>query len=865
MAPGDFEVRQKVPTPKGKPKTQPKTQKPKNPLRVAHAGGRGAASAERSSHATKTAIERAHTLPETGDAEEEPPALLGGIRGNMTVQEKINLVRDHGTFIRFFVDGARPDMLPEGVVLEVGHSVHALRGWRRNAPTAAYEEFDHTDIAVMTFSYNGQDYAILKNTPKLVSELVKSLEVHLPTTDELRERAAAEHRRLHEETPTPRLPQQRPGVDFSSMSRPTVEIVKHRDNMRSVSYPYAAKLLKDERRLADWGETLEEDQELSTRALRRVLLVFRQVVDQRERRFDDPTAGVFSTDFVMRGTIDAMSIVLELLRTLGGRSKFDRVRHIEAGRGDAFIKRMLVPLCVNSLRMIGESDDSQGLCYTERLTPSNEDLTFEGTNSNREGRYVVKSIVLDDRNRRTLHPRMTANDIVHPSTGNALELELSGTDLQVTAPVVKARRQYSVVLRMSSTSNNGHHMVAFDIDPDFDFDGVTLYRALMSMTRLRVKSGPNPNEGVPFYIENGGLKHGRVRLHIFSGVGASVPSVLPLHKSVSADERDTAACLRLALDGVLGLIVSIAAQTQRKRGMRVGQTIRVQAGVGSFYPVRIATLVGNLMYVTDDLGERKRDYTTVAEAHNIVGGSRLLQTSPGERVGSFIEKVVLLKAERRTVADSELKAYTALMGLYHAVHLYIEILRMHMPKNADVTALSNRDDLELILKTVYNAGAEKRAVLHRVIMRMVDSHTVALMDLAGVGDLKEQGAELINTLSELGDTAANMLPKSAQTSGQIFDSFMVSKGQMSTMGELVEANEISWLTLVQRASLPNELAATLEQAAAAVPLVTPRSASSADLDALARRAGLPMGHRLKLRGAAQPSSLPPLQTTVATA
>jgi len=99
------------------------------------------------------------------------PIVLGGRRGAHTVEEKLDLIDQHGTALRYFADNADPSMFPN-FHLEVGHSVHAASG----LATEFYPEFYPMNVARDVLEHDSKKYVVLKNDEPLLHLFKLTLE-----------------------------------------------------------------------------------------------------------------------------------------------------------------------------------------------------------------------------------------------------------------------------------------------------------------------------------------------------------------------------------------------------------------------------------------------------------------------------------------------------------------------------------------------------------------------------------------------------------------------------------------------------------------------------------------------------------------
>lgn len=92
-----------------------------------------------------------------------PDFILGGGRGDQTVPEKIALLDRFGTSLRYYVDGATRDTLPD---LPEGMSVHGMTGSAHFGPW----DFSTDERLRGSVAHDGKVYAILQNDATLVHD-----------------------------------------------------------------------------------------------------------------------------------------------------------------------------------------------------------------------------------------------------------------------------------------------------------------------------------------------------------------------------------------------------------------------------------------------------------------------------------------------------------------------------------------------------------------------------------------------------------------------------------------------------------------------------------------------------------------------
>lgn len=96
--------------------------------------------------------------------------LLDGTRGEMTLEEKLSVIKKFGIRTVYYVDGATPKMLMAPI--SAGHSVHAMRG---EDAEGIYGSFDHSRYAEWSFYSGGKEYAVMKNTEPMIRMLIHAL------------------------------------------------------------------------------------------------------------------------------------------------------------------------------------------------------------------------------------------------------------------------------------------------------------------------------------------------------------------------------------------------------------------------------------------------------------------------------------------------------------------------------------------------------------------------------------------------------------------------------------------------------------------------------------------------------------------
>ena len=519
-----------------------------------------------------------------------------------------------------------------------------------------------------------------------------------------------------------------------STAQPVLVEEDHKDNMRAVSYSYARKQLgAGADGLHDWATMTLYNHEDAMSVFKRVLRRFVYLIDEGLR------SGSIDQTFANQATVDILSIGQEVLAFLDTRQILNQSLSVEQGMADSKIDSLLSPVFSHKVLM----DGSQGVCYTELLKPS--------TSIGSMDRMTVHTMTLSDRGRRKLHPRMNRFDNIDESGVRLLLSGWDARDLPISDVAGRNHKvKYELDLRMSVTGNNGHYMVAFDMEPHAEnFDGYSVRDMIIRSTTLRVMSSTeNDKISVPFYVENGGVLRGRVVLHIFCGVSLVEPSTLSLSNAAPAGGHDTAACLMAVLDGVTGLLVTAASQAGG-RAVRE-KKIRVQRGTGSFYPAHVATMIGNLFGTP----------VTHYEAHHMATIRSTLLTmgavdyiTPEQRVGEFL---VMCSASSGSgqISEEDKDALKALISLSMGVQIYNQLVRYYGGGGEAPTV--DEEHLDKLTGIIARAGSgRKRGRMASFIRQMATVQYDAI--LAPVDpvaspnwarELRNLGTEIIRTLKE---------------------------------------------------------------------------------------------------------------------
>lgn len=501
--------------------------------------------------------------------------------------------------------------------------------------------------------------------------------------------------------------------------RPVLEEQKDKDYMRSVSFPWAKSILTDRlSSLHDWAALTGHEPHLAQAMFKRVLERFVKLVEE------EVEAERVNATFTQRATTDIYSIGLEVLTRVSERGLVDAKAAIMNGEMDTEIDRLLLPTF--SVKALVEKD--QSLCYTDRLKPSPHVLNTGG--------HSTTTVTFTDLGHRKFFMRKNRHDV----TGERVILHLTGWDMRETftdedmegSVRRNPKMQYDIKLDMAVTSSSGHHMVSFDMDPQENVAGYKCFDILRRCTTLRIESSSVDRQmPTPYMIENGGLPHGRVRLHFFRGCKPTSTGPVSVSTAEATSGYDTAACLNTVTHDVAGLLVSVAVQATRKTS-RDHKRIQVQAGVGSGFPAQVATMIGNMFGTPVTVLElelmpsveahhafmRRRlailKETATVEAMMAVGGLDFLE--PSMRVASFLQSCYQ-SIQSGAVDESDMKVMEALYKLNAAVEIYNDLILHYSPYEEvrSETKIDPRvlDDLMLTVATAV-PGRRRQQVLLRV-------------------------------------------------------------------------------------------------------------------------------------------------------
>lgn len=526
-------------------------------------------------------------------------------------------------------------------------------------------------------------------------------------------------------------PKSKAPVLFHGRKRAVIDLIDRRDGRRSTSFSYAAKHLGNSDLTRDWAGLMGGNAELGVAAIKRVMWYYTSEVSRLMR------IGALDSRFARAATIDVYSVSLALLDRVTGMAGLETgadmtaLEILRGGMNDDIMRTALEPMLAGGV----PEDGGLGLCYTFKLIP---EISIRGR---------VLTVQLRDAGQRILHPRMAVNDFVNTMEAN---IRLSGWDDMSTPwdsggrPSL-GRMQYEVELRVNMTTNNGHHMIAFDINPSEDFSvpapntarpghNVKLRDVLARVTTFQVISGRITSEPIPFYIENGGLASGRVVIHAFCGVNPSMEGEYHAWANIADAEtrgHDIAECMNSVTDGVVGLLVSMAKQMKSNEEGRIPH-VRIQEGVGSFYPAHIATTVGNL------IGTR---YATHYETYYLQAGQSILlarnsdSVVPSKRVGQFLMKMCAVVLEKTRLSAGDEASLQAMFRLYYAVHIYTELVGSLQNKT---TAVSDNIFALVDLVNSMSAGSRHDVIYTAIISMAKDKvhelHTeFKVLFLEGVG------------------------------------------------------------------------------------------------------------------------------------
>lgn len=294
-------------------------------------------------------------------------------------------------------------------------------------------------------------------------------------------------------------------------------------------------------------------------------------------------------------------------------------------------------------------------------------------------------------------------------------------------------------------------MIAFDMKPHASvLHGYKVRDMIARATTLRVMSSTeNDMVPIPFYVENGGLLRGRIVLHIFCGVSKAIPSTLSLSNAAPAGGYDTAACLNSVLDGVAGLLVTVATQAGRRNTQHREKKIRVQRGIGSFYPAHVATMVGNMFGAPVTHYEINHMLTTMSTLLTM-GGLDFI--APERRIGEF-----LLSCYQRyvmgAIAEPDMNAMRALITLTMGVQTYNQLVR-HYGEGGQAPEVEGGLLDKLVNMIARAEPGRRRRRIHSFIKKLATVQINAMLnppsgqEEAHSNELHAFGDEIISALRE---------------------------------------------------------------------------------------------------------------------